>query len=77
MLSILFNEQARFDIQGWGGWTPLFNAAYAGEHEAVKWLIDNDAVDPNQFDKFQKTALDYAIEQEHQEVIKILSLVTD
>lgn len=79
VLQLLWLEQADFSHKGWGNWTPLFSAAYAGNTEVVKWLLQPDrrkVIDPSHKDIYLKNALDYAAEQDHQDIVKLLTLVT-
>lgn len=48
----------------WFGRTPLQVAAEEGKLEMVKFLIEKGA-DVNKLSKFDKTALDYALEKKH------------
>lgn len=53
------------------GFTPLIKAVFKGDIDIVKCLLDNGA--DKMVSSFErKTALDYAYEKNHQEIIKIL-----
>ncbi len=59
--------------EGWSYWTPLMVAAYYGYTEAVQLLLAANA-DKTKINKRDgnRTALDYALEEGHQDIVKLL-----
>ena len=53
------------------GFTPLIKAVFKGNIDIVKYLLEQGA-DKGVFSYERKTALDYAYEKNHQEIIEIL-----
>ena len=53
------------------GFTPLIKAVFKGNIDIVKYLLEHGA-DKGVFSYEKKTALDYAYEKNHQEIIEIL-----
>jgi len=51
--------------------TALFVAAQAGNEHAVKFLLDHGA-DPNTSDTYGKTAEDYAAQNHHEAIVKLI-----
>ena len=54
-------------------WTPLHMAAFSGHLDVVKYIVGLPDVDVNQLDSFGASALDYAAEQGHQDVVVFLT----
>ena len=73
---ILITNGARPSAPDAGGGTPLHTAARYGSFEAAQVLIQLGA-DPSAVDEEGKTPLDYAIEREHQNLVRLLSWPPD
>jgi ankyrin repeat protein len=67
----LEKEGADFNISNEFGMTPLMSAAHSGNVELVKLLLKY-VRNVNQEDKEGNTALYYAVENNHLEVVKVL-----
>jgi ankyrin repeat protein len=76
IITALIRSGANPNLRGMSGqWTPLMVAAYHGYTEAVKVLLSAGANkdEMNISKNSKKTALDYAKEQNNEEIIDILS----
>ncbi len=76
IITTLIKSGANPNLRGMSGhWTPLMIAAYHGYTEAVKALLSAGAKkdEMNISKKSKKTALDYAKEQNNEDIINILS----
>jgi len=51
--------------------TALFGAAHAGHEHAAKFLLDHGA-DPTGSDTYSKTAEDYAVQNHHEAIVKLI-----
>ncbi len=71
-VQILFENGACVNQQDKGnGFTPLIKAVFKGNTDIVKYLLEHGA-DKGVFSFEKKTALDYAYEKNHQELIRLL-----
>ena len=67
----LEKEGADFNVQNEFGMTPLMSAAHSGNVTLVRFLLKY-VINVNQEDKEGNTALYYAVEKGHLDVVKVL-----
>ena len=73
ILDLMYKNNKNLDIHSKNGsrWTPLMSAAYNGQIETVRFLIDHGA-DINSQDMFNRTPLIYSLESKNSEIAQYL-----
>ena len=69
---MLIEKGAPLDVQDEMGWTALHNAAGCGDHPEIVSLLIGAGANRNLKTKLGKTALDLAVENEHEFAEKLL-----
>ena len=72
VIKFLVEKGADLELTDSDNWTPLMYAAYGGQLDVAKYLMEEEGANPKLKDSRNKTAHDFALEYGHSEVAEYL-----